>query len=145
MPSSLALAQHAQNAVPLRNIAEMVTGGLNSPVAGRTDHLPLSTPSGSYVVPADVVSFLGQGNTQAGIKHLDALFSHAPSAPGVAPPVDVMVAGGEYIVPPQAVAALGGGDPKAGHEILDKFVERKRAENVKHLRSMPGPITNGHR
>jgi hypothetical protein len=140
-------AQRAQGSVPLRNIAEMVTGGLNSPVAGRTDHLPLSTPSGSYVIPADVVSYLGEGNTQAGIKHLDTMFGKpAPQLPQAGtPPVNVMVAGGEYIVPPQVVMQIGHGDAKAGHDVLDMFVKHMRAENVKHLRSMPGPIRNGHR
>ena len=147
MPSPLALAQQARNAVPLRNVAEMVTGGLDSPVAGRTDHLPVSPPEGSYVIPADVVSFLGQGNTQAGIRHLDMVFGRpAPqmAQPGT-PPVDVMVAGGEYIVPPEAVARIGGGDAKAGHEILDRFVKEQRKRNIAHLKTFPGPITDGRR
>jgi hypothetical protein len=35
---------------------------------GRTDRIPMRTKAGSYVLPADVVSGLGQGNTQAGAK-----------------------------------------------------------------------------
>lgn len=53
-------------------------GGLASPVPGRTDRLPLDVPAGSYVVPADVVSGLGEGNSMAGIKTLDLMFKAGP-------------------------------------------------------------------
>lgn len=53
-------------------------GGLiNSHVAGRTDHLPLSVPAGAYVVPADVTSGIGQGNSLNGAKILDQMFHMA--------------------------------------------------------------------
>jgi len=44
------------------------TGAIHSSVAGRTDHLPMHVPSGSYVLPADIVSAMGEGNTVAGFK-----------------------------------------------------------------------------
>ena len=44
------------------------TGPIHSSVAGRTDHLPVEVPSGSYVIPADVISGMGEGNTNAGFK-----------------------------------------------------------------------------
>lgn len=44
------------------------TGPIHSSVAGRTDHLPMHVPSGSYVLPADIVSAMGEGNTVAGFK-----------------------------------------------------------------------------
>lgn len=44
------------------------TGPIHSTVAGRTDHLPVEVPSGSYVIPADIISAMGQGNTNAGFK-----------------------------------------------------------------------------
>lgn len=44
------------------------TGAIHSAVAGRTDHLPMSVPSGAYVLPADIVSAMGEGNTVAGFK-----------------------------------------------------------------------------
>src|SRR5450755_2751735 len=45
-------------------------GAIHSGVAGRTDHLPITVESGSYVVPADIVSAGGAGNTLAGFKVL---------------------------------------------------------------------------
>jgi len=43
-------------------------GPIHSSVAGRTDHLPMHVASGSYVIPADIISSLGEGNTMAGFK-----------------------------------------------------------------------------
>lgn len=53
---------------------EMHTGPIHSPVAGRTDHLPMTVPNGSYVLPADHVSHVGQGNTSAGHARLNHMF-----------------------------------------------------------------------
>ena len=50
------------------------TGPIHSHVAGRTDHLPTHVPSGSYVIPADIVSGMGEGNSLAGFKHLQRMF-----------------------------------------------------------------------
>jgi len=38
----------------------------SSSIPGRTDRIPMRAKPGSYVLPADVVSGLGQGNTHAG-------------------------------------------------------------------------------
>lgn len=53
-------------------------GPINSAVAGRTDHLKLTIPSGSYIIPADIVSAYGEGNTPAGFKIMRRLFGGAP-------------------------------------------------------------------
>ena len=50
------------------------TGPINSPVAGRTDHIPMNVPNGSYVLPADHVNHVGQGNTAAGHARLNHAF-----------------------------------------------------------------------
>jgi len=54
------------------------TGPIHSSVAGRTDHLPMTVPSGSYVLPADVVAHSGQDSTVAGFKVLKRVFSGLP-------------------------------------------------------------------
>jgi len=51
-------------------------GPIKSHVAGRTDHLPMHVPSGSYVFPADVVSAHGEGNTAAGFKAIQRMFEN---------------------------------------------------------------------
>lgn len=52
-------------------------GPIHSSVAGRTDHLPIHVPSGAYVIPADIISSMGEGNTMAGFKVAQSIFSGA--------------------------------------------------------------------
>lgn len=55
------------------------SGGLiNSAIPGRTDRHNIDVPSGSYVLPADVVSGLGEGNTMAGAAVVQKMFGTAP-------------------------------------------------------------------
>ena len=54
---------------------KMHTGAIHSGVAGRTDHLPMHVPSGAYVIPADIISGMGEGNTVAGFKVAKSIFS----------------------------------------------------------------------
>jgi hypothetical protein len=53
-------------------------GMLNSTIPGRTDKIPLNLKAGSYVLPADIPSALGQGNTMAGGEILKKMFSSGP-------------------------------------------------------------------
>ncbi len=112
-------------------------GPIHSPVAGRTDHLPMNVPSGSYVIPADIVSAWGEGNTVAGFRVMNAVFG--TQQPSDAPPTEIVAAGGEYVVSPASVARWGGGDMEEGHRVLDKFVVDSRAQTVKTLKKLPGP------
>lgn len=50
-------------------------GPIHSSVAGRTDHLPMHVESGSYVIPADIISAMGEGNSMAGFKVAKSIFS----------------------------------------------------------------------
>jgi len=60
-------------------------GPIHSPVAGRTDHLPMHVAAGSYVLPADIVSATGEGNTMAGFKNIKRMFSGVPYVKGGMP------------------------------------------------------------
>lgn len=64
-------------------------GGLiSSPVPGRTDRIPMDVPSGSYVIPADIVSGMGQGNTEAGAHIFDEMFApHRARGGSVSPAI----------------------------------------------------------
>jgi hypothetical protein len=55
----------------------------SSEVAGRTDRIPMRARTGSFVLPADVVSGLGQGNTNAGAKMWGQMISHSIGPMGV--------------------------------------------------------------
>lgn len=53
-------------------------GLLSGSSPGRADKLPINVPSGAYVIPADVVSGFGQGNTQSGALALGKMFGTGP-------------------------------------------------------------------
>lgn len=53
-------------------------GLLQSEIPGRTDHIPVSVASGAYVIPADVVSGLGEGNSLAGARILNHALGIGP-------------------------------------------------------------------
>lgn len=119
-------------------------GAIDSPVAGRTDHLPVHVASGSYVIPADIISAMGEGNTAAGFRVAKMIFANnGGSAPaGDEMPVPVVVAGGEFILTPAEVTNIGGGSMEDGHRVLDEFVKMYRAKTIKTLKGLPGPKTN---
>lgn len=114
-------------------------GPIHSAVGGRTDHLAIDVPSGSYVIPADIVSGLGQGNTANGLKVLERMFPPI-HAIGSRKSVPIMAAGGEFTVSPEVVKKIGGGDEKKGHAVLDKFIINSRKKLVKTLKKLPGPV-----
>lgn len=138
--------------------AKVTVGTLLSAVPGRTDHHATHVPSGSYVIPADIVSGRGQGNTIAGAKTLEKLFKMGPYGTKSLPikhraaggevesagePVRVNLAGGEIVVPPENLMAAVHPDLKTAHEIMDKWVVNERKKLRKTLAKLPGPA-KGH-
>lgn len=124
-------------------------GPIHSAVAGRTDHLPMHVPSGSYVIPADIISAMGEGNTMAGFKIMNditKMYGGLPKAfadGGMAGDhVPIVAAGGEYVIPPEVVINVGGGNMDVGHTELDDFVKKMRAKTVKTLKALPPPKKN---
>ena len=94
--------------------------------------------SDAFVVPADVVSALGNGSTKAGLERLNEYL-------GIALPIEgegdglsddipatiegdqpARVADGEAYVPPEIVAQLGGGDPERGAAMLYTMMDKIR-------------------
>ena len=90
-------------------------GPITMAVGGRTDHIPMHVLEGSYVLPADIVSGLGEGNTLAGSKVVDNMFGHK----------DHDHAG-------RAHRATGGG-----------MASKKAAANLKNLSTLPEDINLG--
>lgn len=66
------------NETPHVRAPKFHSGPIHSAVAGRTDHLPITVESGSYVLPADCVSHIGESNTLAGFKVLRRMFGGEP-------------------------------------------------------------------
>jgi hypothetical protein len=118
--------------------------------------------SGSYVIPADIISAMGEGNTMAGFKSAKMVFSGTPYAKGnvygqssspygASMPkaeggpaegddlVPIVAAGGEYVITPEEVGSIGSGDLDHGHKVLDAFVLKMRGKTIETLRNLPGP------
>jgi hypothetical protein len=121
-------------------------GPIHSPVSGRTDHLPMHVASGSYVIPADIISAMGEGNTMSGFRQMKQILSGAHAIPkaagGPVHAVPIVAAGGEYVVTPHEVMWAGDGDMESGHEAFDGFVTGMRAKTIKTLKALPGPKKN---
>lgn len=111
---------------------------------GRADHRPGNVARGSYVVPADVVSSLGQGNTESGHGVLGHALKQAkqnrgPIAfaqggqAGGGEPIPVRLSDGEFVYGPEDVAQLG------GPEALDELIASVRAHTAEALKKMPAP------
>jgi len=139
------------------------SGFLHSPVPGRTDKLPISVASGSYVLPSDHVSALGQNNSLAGAEIVNRTFKLGPygSKPtklrgtkvqvphldfrsskfadgGATEDVPIVAAGGEIVIPPEAIIERFG-DLEKGHQALDKWVLETRKKHIKTLRGLKPP------
>jgi len=163
----------------LMHRVKMATGGsihprhpagmIKSSIPGRTDKIPMSVPPGSYILPADIPSALGQGNTMAGEKILGTMFKSGPASPGstgqlsggklkpARPPhmarlrlgkfadggatedIPIIAAGGEVVLHPDQVREIGHGDLEAGHRVLDKFVVGVRKQNIETLKKLKPP------
>lgn len=133
-------------------------GPLKAAIPGRTDRLPIHVVSGSYVLPADCVSSLGENNTEAGFAVVKKMIEDAKATGGrvslrqkyglrgpyhdqgqTGALVPAVVAGGEYILTPEEVELFGDGDLDAGHKALDAFVKKQRQKHIKTLRKLPAP------
>ena len=57
-------------------------GPINVKIPGRTDRLPIHVYSGSYVLPADIVSGLAEGNTDAGFEVIKRMIEEKRSKGG---------------------------------------------------------------
>jgi hypothetical protein len=146
--AALNVARHAKKAAggksgptPPGKATTVHSGPIKAPVAGRTDHLPMHVSSGSYVVPADIVSAIGEGNTETGFAILDHMIKmrSAGDAPTSGEMVPIVAAGGEYVIPPLAVMHFGDGNMDRGHKSLDEWVKSERAKTIKTLQKLPGP------
>lgn len=114
--------------------AETSGGGfLHGSSPGRADTVQTTAPGGSYILPADVVSGLGQGNSLAGARVMDAILSTGPR--GISLPRG---GGGPRIhapAPYRESAARGGP--------ITIFPERRAAGGVKGQNETPVLLSHG--
>ncbi len=62
----------------VRHFTAPHTGMIHSPVPGRTDKISMNVRGGSYILPASIVSGIGQGNSMAGASILNKFFKMSP-------------------------------------------------------------------
>lgn len=117
-------------------------GPLVGATGGRADKLPVAVPSGSYVIPSDIVAGLGEGNSLHGFEILSQIFPNSKQGKNQRSKggsVNIMASDGEFVVSPEDVTELGGGDIKHGHSTMDHFVLTTRQQNIERQQNLPGP------
>lgn len=128
-------------------------GLIHSSTPGRADLVPARLRRGSYIIPADVVSGIGEGNTLAGARLLHTTLPKAAemasrgevalAAGGMADDdaddIEVRLSGGEYQVAPDQVLEIGGGDVSEGAKALDALVQAVRSHTKQTIDRMPPP------
>lgn len=121
-------------------------GPIIGKTGGRADKRPMHVPDGAYVMTADHVSGLGQGNTHAGMAVLDKMFpisakahtDEMPAKRAVGGKVPIYAADGEYVVHPQDIKDRYG-DLDRGHKVLDAWQTHERQNLIKTLSSLDPP------
>ena len=132
-------------------------GAIHSSVAGRTDHLPMHVASGSYVIPADIISAMGEGNSMAGFKVAKDIFS-APDITSGTPYGESGLpygassprkAAGGSTGNPNATAAIAGGNQRvaanraASAQYARNENQRSGAAIPSHLQGVAAPVSGG--
>ncbi len=116
-------------------------GPIIGDTGGRADKVNTDVPNGCYIVPSDIVSGIGEGNTLHGMKIIEHMFPHphGPGATSNADPVPVAVAHGEISISPEQLEAKFGGDLEHAHAAMDHWVKLERKKIIKTLQKLPGP------
>lgn len=128
-----------------------VVGPLLGATDGRADKLTAKVPNGSHIIPADVVSALGSGNSLAGFTQLAKKFPRSASPKSVRGArglpklksggnVKVGLSDGEFSVSPEEVLQVGGGNPEKGHEILNKWILAVRGSDIEQRKKLAPPV-----
>ena len=121
-------------------------GAIIGKTGGRADKRPMHVPDGAYVLTADHVSGLGDGNTHAGMAILDKMFPNSakvhtdeyPAKRASGGKVPIYAADGEYVVHPQDIRDRYG-NLDHGHKILDAWQTNARQYLIKTLASLDPP------
>lgn len=111
-----------------------VSGALVGSTGGREDKLKTQVAPGSHIIPADVVSHHGQGNTMAGFEVMKRIFGDDdPPELASGGAVPVYLSDGEYAVTPRGVERYG------GHDKVDQFILASRQQAIETLKNLPPP------
>lgn len=120
---------------------------IDGPGKGQTDAIHTNAAEGSYIIPADVVSMLGDGSTDAGVDVINSFFDDVvrdlnPDVVHGAPrnetlTIPVALSKGEVYVKPHQVLALGRGHHSKGVKMLDSLRSNIRKHKIANGNDLP--------
>ncbi len=117
-------------------------GPITGDTGGRADKVPMRVPNGAYVLTADHVSGLGEGNTEAGMKKLSAMFPKSRPSKLRQLPADeaipIYAADGEFVISPEDVVDRFG-ELEYGHRALDEWQTQERQALIETLQNLAPP------
>lgn len=116
-----------------REAADESGGFLHGVTPGRADAVNTTAPGGSYIIPADVISGLGEGNSLAGAKVMDAILGSGPRGT----PMPRGGGGGPRIRAPAPFHEQAAGGA------VSLFPEKKAAGGVKSSGDTPVALSHG--
>ncbi|HLY88317.1 MAG TPA: hypothetical protein VKQ27_04975 [Acetobacteraceae bacterium] len=151
-PEQRAAGGAVSNALAIARSLKRASGGkvhvgpIMGDTDGRADEVPMAVPDGAYVLTADHVSSLGEGNTLSGFKKLNKMFPESAKARAERKPVKraqggavpIYAADGEYVICPSDIINRWG-DLDEGHRYLDAWQTSSRKEHVNTLRNLAPP------
>lgn len=109
--------------------------GIDGEFKGQDDNIYVKVPANSYVVDAQTVSFLGDGNSDAGINELISfckeIIKKMPEAYQKYKKIpkryiNCGLSSKEFTIMPEIVQTIGDGNIKAGHKIIRAGIEEIR-------------------
>jgi len=137
---SVNAALDVARAIKRKKGGKVHVGPIVGDTGGRADKVPMSVPDGAYVIPADIVSGLGEGNTGAGMVQLGKMFPKSKprimrESPGAVP---ILAADGEFVVSPESILDRWD-DLDYGHQALDAWVLHERQQLIETLEGLDPP------
>jgi hypothetical protein len=108
---------------------------------GQQDNVHVDLPHGSFVLDANTVSAVGDGNSIAGRNKIREMLNRLNVGIGEITNqtklVPAAISSGEFTIYPHHVSALGDGDLKAGHKKLKSFVKNLRKDKKMNVLDIP--------
>lgn len=111
--------------------------------SGQADNIYVKVPEHTFIIDAQTVSLIGDGNSENGKLRLEEMVKQIPSFKVEnLRDVDCALAAGEYAITPEKVAGYGNGDIRKGIEILKSFVKEIKKYKKLEVKTIPKPTKN---
>lgn len=144
---SIAIAMETARRTKRKKGGRVHVGPIIGTTGGRADKRPMEVPDGAYVLTADHVSGIGEGNTHAGMDRLNRMFPHSAKAHQEEPKeikrasggkVPIYAADGEYVIDPKDLVDRFG-DVAEGHRQMDNWQMHERQHLIHTLTNLDPP------